>query len=46
LKWQRTFTGLNEAGNAKVNAWRTDTDRALMKALDYFLKTGKMARGA
>ncbi len=46
LKWQRTFTGLNETGNAKVNAWRTDTDRALMKALDYFLKTGKMARGA
>lgn len=46
LKWQRTFTGLNESGNAKVNTWRTDTDRVLTKALDYFLKTGKMASGA
>jgi hypothetical protein len=45
LKWQRTFTGLNDAGNAKVDSWKTDTDRLLTQALDYFLMTGKMAHG-
>ena len=43
LKWQRIFTGLNEAGNAKIDAWKTDTDRLLTHAIGFFLKTGKMA---
>jgi uncharacterized protein YndB with AHSA1/START domain len=44
VTWKRIFTGLNEAGNAKVNSWSVDIDRALMSKIDYFLKTGKMAR--
>jgi hypothetical protein len=44
LKWQRTFTGLNESGNAKIHDWNLDWDRSLTQAIDYFLKTGKMMR--
>ena len=42
LNWQRTFTGLNDAGNAKVNSWDTGLDRKLTRAIAEFLKTGKM----
>ncbi len=44
LHWTRIFTGLNETGNAKINFWTTDRDRALMRQLDHFLKTGTMER--
>jgi hypothetical protein len=44
LKWQRMFTGLNEAGNAIIHAWNTDWDRSLTQAIDHFLRTGKMMR--
>jgi uncharacterized protein YndB with AHSA1/START domain len=43
LGWTRTFTALNEAGNAKIDSWSTERDRELTRVLDYFLKTGKMA---
>jgi hypothetical protein len=43
LTWSRTFTGLNEAGNANIAFWSTDRDRDLMRKLDHFLKTGRMA---
>lgn len=44
VTWNRIFTGLNDAGNANVNFWSTDTDRALMSKIECFLKTGKMLR--
>jgi len=44
ITWNRMFTGLNEAGNGKVGGWSTDIDRALTSKIEYFLKTGKMAR--
>lgn len=44
LTWKRTFTGLNAEGNAKIAFWTPDRDRALMRRLDHFLKTGKMQR--
>lgn len=44
LKWQRTFTGLNDAGDAKIHDWNINWDRSLTQAIDYFLKTGKMMR--
>jgi hypothetical protein len=44
VAWKRIFTGLNEAGNAKVNFWSPDRDRKLMEQIDHFLKTGKMLR--
>lgn len=43
VTWRRIFTGLNEAGNGKIDFWSTDTDRALMSKIEYFLKKGKMA---
>ena len=44
LTWSRIFTGLNDAGNAKIDFWSVDRDRALTSKLEQFLKTGKMAR--
>lgn len=46
VTWKRMFTGLNEAGNSKIDFWSPDRDRKLMEQIDYFLKTGKMMRGA
>ncbi len=43
LTWRRTFTGLNDAGNADIDFWSTDRDRELMRQIEYFTKTGKMA---
>ena len=43
LAWTRTFTGLSEAGNAKIGSWSTERDGELTRLLEYFLKTGKMA---
>ncbi len=44
VTWHRIFTGLNEAGNGKIDVWSTETDRALTSKIEYFLKTGKMLR--
>ncbi len=38
IVWRRTFTGLNEAGNATAGAWSTDRDRDITRALDRFLR--------
>ena len=44
ITWRRVFTGLNEAGNSRVDSWSTDIDRALTTKIEHFLKTGKMLR--
>ncbi len=45
LMWQRIVTGLTDEGNATLPSSSTEGDRARTQALDYFLKTGKMAHG-
>lgn len=44
ITWWRMFTGLNDAGNAKINFWTTDRDAKLTRQIEHFLKTGKMLR--
>lgn len=45
LKWQRIVTGLTDEGNATLPSSSIEGDRARTQALNYFLKTGKMAHG-
>lgn len=42
ITWDRIFTGLNDAGNAKIGTWNSDLDRILTEKIGEFLKTGKM----
>ena len=44
LRWQRLFTSLSPAGQARADSWTIERERELGVRLQHFLKTGEMLK--